>query len=84
MPAATSGQFNRFHSASGNTGAATWAGPAQPMSMEHGPVPCPAKYTIYLGQIFAMSVISLAPVVGFFIAGQKYLVKGIATTGLKG
>lgn len=35
------------------------------------------------GQMFAMSVVSLAPVVGFFIAGQKYLVKGIATTGLK-
>ncbi|QFY11299.1 ABC transporter permease subunit [Nonomuraea phyllanthi] len=35
------------------------------------------------GQMFAMSFLSLAPVVGFFIAGQKYLVKGIATTGLK-
>lgn len=35
------------------------------------------------GQMFAMSVVSLAPIVGFFIAGQKYLVKGIATTGLK-
>lgn len=35
------------------------------------------------GQMFAMSVLSLAPIVGFFIAGQKYLVKGIATTGLK-
>ena len=31
----------------------------------------------------AMSFLSLAPVIGFFIAGQKYLVKGIATTGLK-
>ena len=35
------------------------------------------------GQIFAMSVVSLAPVVGFFLAGQKYLINGIATTGLK-
>lgn len=35
------------------------------------------------GQMFAMSVVSLAPIVGFFIAGQKYLVKGIATSGLK-
>ncbi|MFC7619122.1 carbohydrate ABC transporter permease [Microlunatus sp. GCM10028923] len=35
------------------------------------------------GQMFAMSVVSLAPIIGFFIAGQKYLVKGIATTGLK-
>jgi multiple sugar transport system permease protein len=35
------------------------------------------------GQMFAMSFVSIAPVIGFFIAGQKYLVKGIATTGLK-
>jgi multiple sugar transport system permease protein len=35
------------------------------------------------GQMFAMSFVSVAPVIGFFIAGQKYLVKGIATTGLK-
>ncbi|ACQ79052.1 binding-protein-dependent transport systems inner membrane component [Beutenbergia cavernae DSM 12333] len=35
------------------------------------------------GPMFAMSVVSLAPVIGFFIAGQKYLIKGIATTGLK-
>ena len=34
-------------------------------------------------QMFAMSFVSIAPVIGFFIAGQKYLVKGIATTGLK-
>ena len=34
-------------------------------------------------QMFAMSFVSLAPVIGFFIAGQRYLVKGIATTGLK-
>jgi multiple sugar transport system permease protein len=35
------------------------------------------------GQMFAMSFVSVAPVIGFFIAGQKYLVRGIATTGLK-
>jgi multiple sugar transport system permease protein len=35
------------------------------------------------GPVFAMSVVSLAPVFGFFIAGQRYLVRGIATTGLK-
>jgi multiple sugar transport system permease protein len=35
------------------------------------------------GQMFAMSFVSLAPVIGFFIAGQRYLVQGIATTGLK-
>ena len=35
------------------------------------------------GQMFAMSFLSLAPIIGFFIAGQKYLVRGIATTGLK-
>jgi multiple sugar transport system permease protein len=33
--------------------------------------------------MFAMSFVSLAPVIGFFIAGQKYLVRGIATTGLR-
>ena len=35
------------------------------------------------GQMFAMSFLSLVPVIGFFIAGQKYLIQGIATTGLK-
>lgn len=35
------------------------------------------------GPMFAMSVVSLAPIIGFFIAGQKYLIRGIATTGLK-
>lgn len=35
------------------------------------------------GPLFAMSVIALGPVFGFFLAGQKYLVKGIATTGIK-
>ena len=35
------------------------------------------------GPLFAMSVVALAPVLGFFLAGQRYLVQGIATTGLK-
>lgn len=35
------------------------------------------------GPMFAMSVVSIAPIIGFFIAGQKYLISGIATTGLK-
>jgi multiple sugar transport system permease protein len=35
------------------------------------------------GPLFAMSVVSLVPVFGFFLAGQRYLVRGIATTGLK-
>jgi multiple sugar transport system permease protein len=35
------------------------------------------------GPMFAISVLSLAPIFGFFLAGQRYLVRGIATTGLK-
>lgn len=35
------------------------------------------------GPVFAMSIVSLAPIFGFFLAGQRYLVRGIATTGLK-
>jgi multiple sugar transport system permease protein len=35
------------------------------------------------GPVFAMSIVSLAPIFGFFVAGQRYLVRGIATTGLK-
>ncbi|MDQ1289436.1 MAG: pectin-derived oligosaccharide transport system permease protein [Actinomycetota bacterium] len=35
------------------------------------------------GPVFAMSVVALAPIFGFFLAGQRYLVRGIATTGLK-
>ena len=34
------------------------------------------------GSVFAMSIVSLAPIFGFFLAGQRYLVRGIATTGL--
>ncbi len=36
------------------------------------------------GEIFAMSALSLVPVFVVFIAFQRYLVQGIATTGLKG
>jgi multiple sugar transport system permease protein len=43
----------------------------------------PNSFSNY-GALFAMSVISLLPVIALFIAFQKYLVEGIATTGLKG
>ena len=36
-----------------------------------------------IGGLFAMGTLSLGPVLGFFILAQKYLVRGIATTGLK-
>ena len=36
------------------------------------------------GAMFAMSTLSVLPVVIIFITLQKYLVEGIATTGLKG
>ncbi|MBE3560645.1 MAG: carbohydrate ABC transporter permease [Ktedonobacteraceae bacterium] len=36
------------------------------------------------GQLFAMSVLSLLPILGFFIAFQRLLVEGISTSGLKG
>lgn len=35
------------------------------------------------GPMFAMSIVSLVPVFFIFLIGQRYLVKGIATTGLK-
>lgn len=35
------------------------------------------------GAAFAMSVISLIPVLLFFVFGQRFLVQGISTTGLK-
>lgn len=58
----------------------------------------PTKFTIALslrqyteafelsafGVLFAMSTLSLIPIFIFFISCQKYLVEGIATTGLKG
>jgi multiple sugar transport system permease protein len=36
------------------------------------------------GALFAMSVLSLIPIVFFFIAAQRLLIEGISTTGLKG
>lgn len=36
-----------------------------------------------MGSLFAMGTLSLGPVLGFFILAQRYLVRGIATTGLK-
>ncbi|WP_138752315.1 carbohydrate ABC transporter permease [Paenibacillus sinopodophylli] len=36
------------------------------------------------GALFAMSVLSLVPVIAVFIGFQKYIVDGISTTGLKG
>jgi multiple sugar transport system permease protein len=35
------------------------------------------------GSLFAMSIVSLLPVFIAFLLGQKFLVKGIATTGIK-
>jgi len=36
------------------------------------------------GEVFAMSALSLVPVFLIFVFFQRYLVQGIATTGLKG
>jgi multiple sugar transport system permease protein len=35
------------------------------------------------GQLFAMSIVGLAPIFGFFLAGQRYLTEGLATTGFR-
>jgi len=35
------------------------------------------------GSLFAMAVLSLVPLVGFFLAAQRLLTEGITTTGLK-
>lgn len=43
-----------------------------------------ATGTSAFGALFAMSVVSLLPVLGIFIAFQRLLVEGIATTGMKG
>lgn len=43
----------------------------------------PNSYNNY-GGLFAMSVISLVPVIAIFVKFQKYLVEGIATDGIKG
>jgi multiple sugar transport system permease protein len=36
------------------------------------------------GAVFAMSVLSILPLLAIFFVGQKYFTQGIATTGLKG
>jgi multiple sugar transport system permease protein len=36
-----------------------------------------------IGIMFAMSLISLVPILLFFLFAQKYIIKGIATTGIK-
>lgn len=36
------------------------------------------------GQLFAMSVLSLIPIFGFFLIFQRLLIQGTSTTGLKG
>ncbi|HLZ56595.1 MAG TPA: carbohydrate ABC transporter permease [Ktedonosporobacter sp.] len=36
------------------------------------------------GQLFAMSVLSLIPIFGFFVAFQRLLIEGISTSGIKG
>ncbi|MBW7460085.1 ABC transporter permease subunit, partial [Paenibacillus sepulcri] len=36
------------------------------------------------GAVFAMSVLSMIPVIIVFFVFQKYIVDGIATTGIKG
>lgn len=36
-----------------------------------------------LGALFAMATLSIAPLIGFFLATQRMLTQGIATTGLK-
>lgn len=36
------------------------------------------------GPMFAMCIVSLLPVVAFFVSSQSLLIEGIATTGLKG
>ena len=36
-----------------------------------------------VGMLFAMSLLSLVPILIFFAVAQKYLIRGIATTGLK-
>ncbi|WP_232821695.1 ABC transporter permease family protein [Desertihabitans aurantiacus] len=36
-----------------------------------------------IGMLLAMSVLSLVPIPAFFAFAQKYLIRGISTTGLK-
>lgn len=39
--------------------------------------------TSSIGALFAMATLALVPVVGFFLASQRLLTEGIATTGIK-
>ena len=57
-----------------------------------------AKYTVPLalrsfldssgqsawGQMFAMSTLALLPIFLFFLAFQRFIIQGVATTGMKG
>lgn len=43
----------------------------------------PSGGTSSFGGLFAMVMVSIGPVLGFFLASQRLLVRGIATTGLK-
>jgi multiple sugar transport system permease protein len=43
----------------------------------------PSGGTSSFGGLFAMVLVSVGPVLGFFLASQRLLVKGIATTGFK-
>jgi multiple sugar transport system permease protein len=36
------------------------------------------------GQLFAMSVLSLVPIIGFFLIFQRMLIEGASTSGIKG
>lgn len=36
-----------------------------------------------IGRLLAMSVLAIAPLIAFFIAAQRHIVEGVATTGLK-
>jgi len=42
----------------------------------------PNSFSNY-GGLFAMSVVSLVPLFIVFLVGQRYLIKGFATTGIK-
>jgi multiple sugar transport system permease protein len=43
----------------------------------------PSGGTSSFGGLFAMVLVSIGPVLGFFLASQRFLVRGIATTGFK-
>jgi multiple sugar transport system permease protein len=43
----------------------------------------PSGGTSSFGKLFAMVVVSIGPVLGFFLASQRLLTRGIATQGFK-